>query len=141
MKSFGDILTDFHHYHLLADAFRQHLCDALLGLNPVEDPSTGSAVYREGSRVVRIVEKPPPGTSTSQWNNAGVSVFRPTLFEAVRKTSLSQRGEYEITQAYQTMIDNGLEVCGLNFTGFWSDVGTPEVLETLQHNLPLSLKF
>ncbi|MCC6441882.1 MAG: NTP transferase domain-containing protein [Armatimonadetes bacterium] len=139
MKSFGDILTDFSHYRLLAETFAQDPCDALLGLNWQADPSAGSAIYREGSRIVRIIEKPPPGTSTSHWNNAGVSIYRPSLFQGVRNTGLSARGEYEITQAYQTMIDMGLDVRGLELHGFWSDAGTPAILEGLEKECPLVL--
>jgi hypothetical protein len=62
--TWGDILTDWANYRRLLETFRADPCDALLGLNEVDDPAAGAAVYREGDRVSDIVEKPPPGTSS-----------------------------------------------------------------------------
>jgi len=124
--TWGDILTDWGNYRRLLDTFRREPCDALLGLNEVEDPAAGAAVYREGSRITRIVEKPRPGTSTTRWNNAGVMVLTPAVWPILKGLQASARGEYELPQGIGTMVREGHRVCGVEFEGFWSDVGRPE---------------
>ena len=128
LMSFGDILTDYAHYRALVAEFTAAPCAAVIGINPVEDPTAGSAVYREGNRIVRIVEKPKPGASTSNWNSAGISAYDPSIWPAVAALQPSPRGEYELTDATSALIMSGQEVRGCEFTGFWSDVGTPEAL-------------
>ena len=86
----------------------------------------GAAVYRDGDRITRLIEKPPRGTSTSKWNNAGVMILTPRIFPALRVLPRSERGEYELPQAVGALIDEGRLVLGHELTGFWSDVGTVE---------------
>lgn len=128
LASYGDILTDYAHYRALLAEYAAAPCAAVIGINPVEDPSAGGAVYREGKRVVRVVEKPPLGTAGSRWNLAGVSVYSPDLWPVLANISRSPRGEYELTDAIQGLIATGKEVRACEMTGFWSDVGTPEAL-------------
>jgi len=126
--SFGDILTSQEHYRLLMADFTDAPCAAVIGINLVDDPSAGGAVYRDGPKVTRVVEKPPPGTSLSNWNLAGVNVFGPQICEALATVTPSLRGEIEITSAYSALIDAGQEVRAVELHDFWSDVGTPEAL-------------
>ncbi len=128
IASYGDILTEYRHYRALVAEFTEAPCAAVIGINPVEDPSAGSAVYREGKRIVRVVEKPAPGTSTSNWNSAGVSVYGASIWPALSALEPSPRGEYELTDAVSALITTGQEVRACEFPGFWSDVGTPEAL-------------
>lgn len=126
--SFGDIVTDQNHYRLLLDDYIRSPCAAVLGINPVDDPTAGGAVYREGDRVTRVVEKPPPGTAGSNWNLAGINIFQPSIFDALTNLPPSPRGEVEITDAVQQLITRGMEVRAVELHGFWSDVGTPAAL-------------
>jgi NDP-sugar pyrophosphorylase family protein len=130
LLAWGDILVAPRNYRRLLECFRESRCDGVLAVNWVEDPSRGAAVYTdEGSRIVRIVEKPPPGTSTTHWNNAGIGVFRPALFDYAATVGASPRGEYELPDAISAMIAHGRDIRALPIEGFWSDVGTPEDLE------------
>lgn len=125
----GDILIDPPGYAALVREFENHPCDVLLGLNPVDDPWRGAAVYLgEDERVIRLEEKPARGTSTTNWNNAGVFLARPALLDYAVRLIPSARGEYELPQAIANMIADGCEVRGYPLSGFWSDVGTPEDL-------------
>ena len=123
---FGDIFTSPQHTLDLLKDYEDNPCDALLGCNFVEDPFAGAAVYRDGDRIVRIVEKPAPGTSTSNWNPGGLYIFGPRLMSALGTLPVSPRGEYEVTSAYQTVIDNGGDIRVHEMHGYWSDVGTEE---------------
>jgi dTDP-glucose pyrophosphorylase len=129
LMTFGDILASVETYRGLLEDFRQEPCDALLALNWVEDPCTGAAVYLDESRrVMQVVEKPPPGQSTTHWNQSGIFVFSPTIFDYAARLLLSPRGEYELTDATTAMLNDGCSVRGHEMSGMWCDVGRPEDL-------------
>jgi len=130
--SYGDIYTDPNHYSAIREEFFSATCAAVIGINPVDDPSAGAAVYRNGKRITRVVEKPPPGTSQSNWNIAGVSVYGPGIWDVLGGLQPSPRGEIELTDAISALIhkneSGGNEVRACELRGYWSDIGTPEAL-------------
>ena len=129
LLALGDILVSPENYPRLLASFEERPCEAILSLVRVGDPCRGAAVYvDDGMRLTRIVEKPPPGTSTTPWNNAGVFVFSPIIFDYTARLTPSLRGEYELPQAIMQMIADGRELRGFPLTGFWGDMGTPEDL-------------
>lgn len=131
--SWGDVVIDFPEYGGIAADFAAQPCDLLLSLNRCEDPWRGAAVYvDEASRVTNLIEKPPRGTSTTPWNNAGVFVFTHSIFDYAERLRPSERGELELPQAISAMIADGCHVRGHRLQGFWSDLGTPEDLEQAQ---------
>ncbi len=134
LMSFGDILTNYGHYRDLLDAFRGRGHAAVMGINPMADVSAGAAVIRDGTQVVRIVEKPGPGDPVSQWNQAGVTAFGEAVWPVLERIPQSPRGEYEITAAMSMLIAGGHKVSAVEFNGFWSDVGTPEALAAAQRS-------
>ncbi len=126
----GDVLMDRHNYSRFVAHARSEPYDLLLAVNRTRDPWRGAAVYVDDRmRVVRIVEKPPPGTSTTNWNNAGLFAATRRLFDYVERLTPSARGELELPQAIAAMGTDGLDVRAIDVRGFWSDVGTPEDLE------------
>ena len=128
--AWGDILTARRNYPAMIETFTTSGADGVLAVNWVEDPCRGAAVYAdEAGRIERIVEKPPPGTATTHWNNAGIAVFRPEIFDFAERVPRSPRGEYEIPDALSAMIAAGRTLRIFPLEGFWSDVGTPEDLE------------
>jgi NDP-sugar pyrophosphorylase family protein len=100
--------------------------EAVLAVIHCEDPYQGAAVYEERGVLQRIVEKPPRGTSATNWNSAGLFAFRPTIFEALERLPLSKRGEYELTTAFEIMLAEGRRVLVEPLSGDWRDVGRPE---------------
>ncbi|HHT26661.1 MAG TPA: nucleotidyltransferase family protein [Firmicutes bacterium] len=127
VMTYGDILVPEENYAQMAQVFQKLRPQALLGLNWVEDPYRGAAVYlAENNRVAKIVEKPPQGTATTHWNNAGVFVFDPIIYQYTETLQLSPRGEYELPDAIQAMLQAGLAVYGYPLQGYWKDIGTPE---------------
>lgn len=78
----------------------------------------------EGGRVIRLVEKPdnPP----SDLALVGVYMFDKNVFEAVNSIKPSARGELEITDAIQYLIDKGYSVESHTITGWWKDTGKLE---------------
>ena len=105
----------------LVESFRHDEHDALLLLTRVPDPWHYGVAELEGERIVRLVEKPsdPP----SDMALVGVYLFGPKIFDAARAISPSGRGELEITDAIQHLIDNGSQVESRRVGGWWKDTG------------------
>jgi NDP-sugar pyrophosphorylase family protein len=130
LLSWGDILVEPSFYLAFVRRFEASPCAAQLAVNEVDDPWRGAAVYVDPEwRVEKVVEKPPPGTATTRWNNAGILALSPLVFDYARRLERSQRGEFELPQAIARMVADGLNVHAYPIGGFWSDVGTVEDLE------------
>ncbi len=127
LLTFGDILCSARDYRGLMARLDEH-AGGVLGVKHVADPARGAAVYEENDQVVRIVEKPLPGSSTTNWNSAGLYVFRPVLFEELARIPLSPRGEYELTTAIEQLIHRGVTLRKYAIADEWMDVGLPEDL-------------
>jgi len=127
----GDILMDDENYTRFVHSARTESYDLLLAVNATSDPWRGAAVYVDHDmRVEKIVEKPARGTSTTRWNNAGLFAATPRIFEYLARLKPSARGELELPQAIAMMIADRCDVRAVDVRGFWSDVGTPEDLES-----------
>jgi bifunctional UDP-N-acetylglucosamine pyrophosphorylase/glucosamine-1-phosphate N-acetyltransferase len=100
--------------------------ETTLGVIRVDDPSLLAAVELDGDRVIRLVEKPPKGEAPSNLANTGIYVFTPEIFDRIRDTGLSSRGEYEVTDSIVSLIESGAKVTAaiLPQKG-WMDVGQP----------------
>jgi glucose-1-phosphate thymidylyltransferase len=98
--------------------------DALILLQRVKDPSAYGIAELQDGRVVQLVEK--PEHPRSDLALVGVYLFTPAVFESVKAITPSSRGELEITDAIQHMIDRGLRVEPHTVTGWWKDTGKLE---------------
>jgi glucose-1-phosphate thymidylyltransferase len=108
----------------LVAAFRDHGPDALILLTPVPDPEHYGVAELEDGRVVRLAEKPPqPRTDLAL---VGVYMFTPAIHAAARAISPSARGELEITDAIQHLVDGGRRVEPHVVRGWWKDTGRLE---------------
>ena len=105
----------------LVAAFREHHPDALILLTPVPDPENYGVAELDGDRVVRLVEK--PRSPVSDLALVGVYMFTASVHEAARAITPSARGELEITDAIQYLVDSGLRVEPHIVSGWWKDTG------------------
>lgn len=106
----------------LVKAFEEGSPDALILLTEVDDPqSYGIAALDEAGQVVQLVEKPkdPP----SNLALVGVYLFTPLIHDAARAIKPSPRGELEITDAIQWLVDTGRRVDPHVVVGWWKDTG------------------
>ncbi len=108
----------------LVAAFRANEPDALILLTPVPDPQSYGVAELEDGAVVRLVEKPtnPP----SDLALVGVYMFTAAVHDAARSIAPSARGELEITDAIQRLIDSDRRVEPHIVRGWWKDTGRLE---------------
>ncbi len=111
----------------LVEAFEASAPAALVLLTAVPDPQRfGVAAFDAAGNLVGLVEKPadPP----SDLALVGVYLFTAAIHEATRQLTPSARGEYEITDAIQYLIDTGRPVHARRTRGWWKDTGKPDDL-------------
>jgi glucose-1-phosphate thymidylyltransferase len=108
----------------LVKAFRASRPDALILLTPVPDPEQYGVAELSKGTVVRLVEKPAqPKTDLAL---VGVYMFTPEVHAAAKAIKPSRRGELEITDAIQHLVDKGLRVEPHIVKGWWKDTGQLE---------------
>jgi glucose-1-phosphate thymidylyltransferase len=120
------------------EEFRRLQPDAEILLARVPEPQRFGVAELEDGRVVRLVEKPP--VPRSDLALVGVYLFSPAVFSAIERIQPSARGELEITDAIQRMIDDGARVVPHIISGWWKDTGRLEdmleanriILDTLE---------
>ncbi len=108
-----------------------------MSLIEVEDTKGLGVVELSGRKIVRIHEKTakPP----SQMANVGMYLFTPEIFKAISRTMKSPRGEYEITDSIQLMIDSGVTVSPQEISN-WLDLSYPWDLLAANESLLSGLK-
>ena len=114
------------------EGFRNSGADAHIALCHVKNSDAfGIAELNEAGKIVRLIEK--PKTSLSDLALVGVYMFRSNIFDAIGKLTPSGRGELEITDAIQGLLDMGFQVSSHIISGWWKDTGKPEdILEANQ---------
>ncbi len=111
----------------LVSRFYTDKADALISLKEVADPRQfGVAEVDDNGSVIRLTEK--PKEPKSRLAIVGMYVFTPEIHRAIAEISPSRRGELEITDAIQKLIETGGKVTGHNLQGYWFDIGTREGL-------------
>jgi glucose-1-phosphate thymidylyltransferase len=112
----------------LVASFRDSAPDALILLTPVPDPENYGVAELSGpgaqGRVLRLIEKPSePATDLAL---VGVYMFTACVHDAARAIAPSERGELEITDAIQHLVDAGMRVEPHIVRGWWKDTGRLE---------------
>ncbi len=97
-----------------------------LVLARVKDPQRFGVAEVQDGRVIRVVEK--PARPASEFAVTGIYVYDSPIFEAVRAIRPSARGELEISDAHQYLLDRGYRIGFSEITGWWKDTGKPEDL-------------
>ena len=108
------------------EEFERNRPDAQIFLARVPEPERFGVAVLEGDRVVRLIEK--PKEYVSDLALVGVYLFNDSILEAAATLEPSWRGEYEITEAIQWLVDHGRTVRAEMVEGWWKDTGKPDDL-------------
>jgi len=143
--TYGDILVKPETYGQMIKRFREGNFAGLVTATGSQDISKGGLNFFDKEFcLTRLVEKPSaaqleglrregllkPGDTA--WYNAGIYIFKPSVFDFTAKLQKSPRGEYELTDAIIAMLATRLKIAGLEIQGRWVDVRDPEVLAELE---------
>lgn len=108
----------------LIQQFAESEWNSQIVLTEVAQPEQyGVAELDEAGRIIRLVEK--PKAPRSNLALVGIYMFDPHIWEAVASISPSWRGELEITDAIQWLVENDYRVFPYIHRGWWIDTGRP----------------
>jgi len=109
--------------------FKKENMDALILLKEVEDPTKfGVATLDEKANIIKLVEK--PKDPQSNLAIVGTYIFSKNIFKAIDQIKPSMRGELEITDAIQRMINMGFNVKAETLNTWWIDTGKKDDILT-----------
>lgn len=105
--------------------FLSSSAESAIALGEVSDPTRfGIAELNPDGSIARVVEK--PKEPKSNLAISGVYLFRPSIFDAIARIKPSWRNELEITDAIQTLVNDGHRVDSYTIKGWWIDAGKPD---------------
>ena len=105
------------------EKFEKEKLNCLLALSKVKDPQRFGVPEIINGKIAKIEEK--PQVPKSDFAVTGIYVYDYHIFEAVNSIKPSARGELEISDAHQYLLDHNLEVGYSEITGWWKDTGKP----------------
>jgi dTDP-glucose pyrophosphorylase len=145
LLTYGDILVKPETYQQMVHRYNEDYFSGVITVTGSEDVTKGGLVFFDDKFCLkRLVEKPSPAQleelvqngwlkpGDTAWYNAGIYIFRPSLFDFTAKLQKSPRGEYELTDAISALIDTHHPIAGMQIAGRWVDVRDPEVLAKLE---------
>jgi bifunctional UDP-N-acetylglucosamine pyrophosphorylase/glucosamine-1-phosphate N-acetyltransferase len=122
----GDLLVTTDVVKAVLKIHKQEKPAVTMTVIRVENPERYGNVTLEGIKVVSIVEKPSPKAAADNPVNAGVYVFSPEIFDVIRRTQDSRRGEQEVTDSIKMLIQDNRKVIAAKISGEkWLDIGRP----------------
>ncbi len=103
--------------------------DCTVGVTPMKDVSSYGVIKPKDERIVDIVEKPKQKDAPSNLACAGIYVFKPSIFDAIKKTKPDRNNEYQLTDSIKWMIEDKKPVFYKELKGRHIDIGSPERLQ------------
>lgn len=103
--------------------FQKNGSNCHLVLSRVHDPNRFGVAEIKNGRIIGIEEK--PKHPKSDLAVTGIYVYDHHIFEAVNSIEPSERGELEISDAHQYLLDQGFQITFSEITGWWKDTGKP----------------
>ena len=124
---YGDLLFSAEAVKNVIDLHAKEKPVATMAVVPVGNPEDYGIVELEDEKnVKRIVEKPKHEEAPSNLANAGIYVFSTEIFDKIRETSASARGEWEITDAISQLSKEKKTVLAVKISeDGWIDIGRP----------------
>ena len=124
---YGDLLFGQESVKTVLSQFKKGKTAAAMGVVPVDKPESYGIIEQDAEgKVKRIIEKPAAGEAPSNLANAGVYAFSKEVFDKIKQTKASIRGEWELTDAITMLAQEGKTVFAAELNrDDWFDVGRP----------------
>ena len=124
---YGDLLFGIDAVKDVLSQFKGGRTAAVMGVVPVDRPENYGIIEQDAEgKVKRVVEKPAAGKAPSNLANAGVYVFSKEVFDKIKQTKASIRGEWELIDAITMLAAEGKTVLAAHLSkDDWFDVGRP----------------
>ena len=124
---YGDLLFSSDAVRKVLETYNSANAAAAMAVVPVENPESYGIIELDESRHIKqIVEKPKRIHAPSNLANAGVYVFRNSIFDTLKKLEKTQRGEEELTDAVTMLAKEGETVLAAEISkDDWFDIGRP----------------
>jgi len=122
---YGDLLFSADVLEKVVTAHEKEKPAATMSVVPVADPENYGIVELENERVKRIIEKPSRDKVSTNLANAGIYVFSTKIFEKIKQTKASTRGEWEITDAISLLLKEKTVLSVRIPEDKWLDIGRP----------------
>lgn len=107
LLTYGDWLTTPEAIKTVLRTHEKEKPTATMGVVAVENPEHYGIIEHTNSYITRIVEKPPREKAPTNLANAGIYVLSTQIFEAIKQTKPSPRGELEITDSFSLLLEQG----------------------------------
>ncbi|MCL6578468.1 MAG: NTP transferase domain-containing protein [Candidatus Bathyarchaeota archaeon] len=123
---YGDLLFSAEAVKNVVNMYKEEKPAATMAVVPVENPESYGVVELENEKTVkRIVEKPNRNEAPTNLANAGIYVFSTEIFEKIKATSKSARGEQEVTDAVSLLAKERTVLATKISREDWIDIGRP----------------
>lgn len=132
---YGDQYMDSQIFEKIVSEFSINRYDGLITAKQMQDPTKwGILKSNDEGLLEKIIEKP-PDDRYGNLANAGVYIFNQDIFEGIANTEKSVRGEYELTDSIQYLVDKKNKIKIVDISDYyWNGVGYPwQILETNNH--------
>jgi bifunctional UDP-N-acetylglucosamine pyrophosphorylase/glucosamine-1-phosphate N-acetyltransferase len=123
---YGDLLVSAAAIKRVLETYRRKGRKQTVGLVPVSRPESYGMAKTSGEWLIDIIEKPQPSENPSDLANTGIYVLSPTIFDHIRATNRSGRGEFEITDVISSLARKGTPLAWASIGPLdWQDIGRP----------------
>jgi bifunctional UDP-N-acetylglucosamine pyrophosphorylase/glucosamine-1-phosphate N-acetyltransferase len=122
----GDLLLSVNAIKPVLEVHEKAKPTATLAAVKVENPEHYGVLKIDCGRLIDVLEKPRSEAALGNWINAGIYAFSSEIFNLIRRTSPSERGELEITESIRLALRDGEKVAVAKISGDdWLDIGRP----------------
>jgi len=123
---YGDILTTSEAVASVIKGYEKDKPAVAMAVVQISHPEHYGIVKLENHSVTQILEKPKPSEAPTNLANAGTYMFSKDIFEKIRQTPISPRGELEITDTFELLIKEKRQITAVQIPAEdWLDIGRP----------------
>ena len=132
---YGDQYMDSQIFEKIVSEYSTNQYDGIISAKNMQDPTKWGILKSDDKGLLEKIIEKPLDNRYGNLANAGVYIFNQDIFEGIAKTEKSVRGEYELTDSIQYLVDKKKKIKIIDISDYyWNGVGYPwQILETNHH--------